>query len=229
MKLRKKEKFWRLENPASEKKWAQWAQEMELEEIVCPLNPDHRGAGKRLSNLSVILPNPVVDDFVWTWYSECMIQESVLALVKREKFTGFEVEPIKARFANSPLSIPPPLWELVVTGWAGIAPGSSGVKLVQSCPRCGYRKYSGLTDPEKLIDESQWDGKDFFMVWPLPKFIFVHDRVAEFIRLMKLTGVRLVSLADLKKSNYDSFSPGRLSYWMPEPRARELGEPLGIH
>jgi hypothetical protein len=42
-----------------------------------------------------------------------------------------------------------------------------------------------------LLDQNQWDGSDFFMVWPYPKFIFITARVAEFIKKYKLTGARL--------------------------------------
>ena len=48
--------------------------------------------------------------------------------------------------------------------------------------------YSDFTNPEFLIDESQWDGSDFFMVWPLPRFIFVSNRGPRLICRHELTG-----------------------------------------
>ena len=65
------------------------------------------------------------------------------------------------------------------------------------------------------------------MVWPLPRFIFITDRVRQLIEAHGLTGCRFVMPEEL--ADMDGFGPGRLSYWMPEKRARNLGEPLGIY
>jgi hypothetical protein len=65
------------------------------------------------------------------------------------------------------------------------------------------------------------------MIWPLPRFIFLSKRAAEVFRQSCIEGVRVRSVAEL---NFDggTLSPGRLSYWMPETRARLLGRELGI-
>ena len=110
-----------------------------------------------------------------------------------------------------------------------MAKPQSGIHLneAKSCPVCGHLKYTGMQHPAYLIDESRWDGSDFFMVWPMPTHVFVTERVVEAIQQNRLSGVRLVRVSDLKPT--DGYTPGRLSYWMPEQRARELGEPLGIY
>jgi len=89
--------------------------------------------------------------------------------------------------------------------------------------------YKPPKDFSNLLDEKQWDGSDFFVVWPFPRFIFVTARVAEFIKKNKLTGVRLKKPKDVEIGE-DSvgISPGRLSNRMPEKRAHELGDPLDI-
>ena len=115
-----------------------------------------------------------------------------------------------------------------MTGWAGIAPAESGVRLVERCDGCGHIRYSGCENSDALIDVSQWDGGDFFMVWPLPKYIFVTDRVAQLVRDNRLMGAVLERPADLRFTS-GGFSPGRLSYWMPEQRAHEFGDALGIY
>jgi len=66
------------------------------------------------------------------------------------------------------------------------------------------------------------------MVWPLPLYRFVTQRVADFIRQQKLTGCELIPVERLEFIG-DGFSPGGLSSYMPQKRARELGEPLGIY
>jgi Protein of unknown function (Gmx_para_CXXCG) len=222
--------FWRIESCRSLRKLAEWDDEgMELafEGVKCPIDAGHQRAGKRLINLNVVLPDAEVQDFVWTWYSECLIQDRTLELLRSSGFTGFEVKPVNARFSTSSQQ-PPKLWELVLTGWAGVAKPESGIQLNESksCMVCGHLKYTGLRNPEEVIDRGKWDGDDFFMVWPMPTYVFVSERVISAIRAHHLTGVHIVPVAELKTT--DGFSPGRLHYWMPENRARQIGEPLGI-
>lgn len=221
------EKFWHLSDAKSPRSPAEWVhEEMDLESVPCSVDEGHQHQGKRLTDLSVKLPGYSPEDFVWTWYSECLMQDHVLHVLEKHGFTGFHVKPVKARFEKNLLNSPPRLWELVVTGWCGLAPPESGVRLEQNCNACGHMRYSGFSDPEKVIDESQWDGSDFFIVWPLPMYIFITDRVASVIKQAQFKGVSLVALSDLKPT--DGHSPGRLSYVMPEARAREIGRPLGI-
>ncbi len=221
-------RFLCMYHPESTAKVAEWVHdEMDLEQVACPVDEHHRAGGRRLMNLSVMLPRRAVDDFVWTWYSACLIQDHVLDLFRANGLSGYEVKPVKARFKSAGAEHPPRLWELVVTGWGGMASRESGIRLIENCPGCGKLVYSTCRHPEKLIDASQWDGSELFMVWPLPRFIFVAERVADLIRMNRLKGVVLKEPGELEFSS-GGFGPGRLSYWMPEERARELGAPLGI-
>ena len=223
--------FWRLTNSDSTARYAEWVRgEVRLERVTCAANEGHRRGGKRLTNLSVALRGRGVEDFVWTWLSECLVQDRVLELFKASGFTGFDVKPVKAKFKRASAGDPPSLWELVVTGWAGMAPAETGIKLIEECRACGLLRYSGCPNPGRLIDAAQWDGSDFFMVWPLPKFIFISDRVAQMIRDRSLTGAVLKRPTDIFSglASGCGFGPGRLSHWMPEERARELGGALGI-
>lgn len=221
--------FWHLASPDSTARYAEWVDgEIETEKVTCPVNEGHQRGGKRLTDLSIALRGAGVEDFVWTWYSECLVQDHVLDLFRRSGFTGFDVKPVKARFKRPSEHEPPRLWELIVTGWAGMASAESGIKLAEHCRACGFLTYSPCSTPEKLIDVSRWDGSDFFMVWPLPGFIFVTDRVARVIRDSELRGAVLRRARDIEFSQDYGFSPGRLSYWMPEERARELGATLEI-
>lgn len=195
--------------------------------VSCPI--DGMGPGKRLRNLHIVLPDEEVEDFVWTWQTECMVREHVLKQFRANGFTGFEIKPVTARFET--LSEEPPvLWELVVTGWGGLARPESGIVRDKYCAQCKHVHYSGIKDARQLIDDAQWDGSDFFMVWPFPRFIFVTPRVADYIRDHHFTGAVLQPADEIKQSPYiiEGYSPGRLSYWMPMERARELGEAAGI-
>lgn len=242
-----RDSFWKLSSPESLKGLAEWDDTVKYGEGVrCPVNPGHGRGGRRVTDLSVLLTSKTIPDFVWTWYSDCLIQDHVLRFFREQGFTGFDVRPAHAHMkirAKQPdpcddnpglvaqeaarIEIPT-LWELVITGWAGMARAESGVKITQHCPACSLTYYSCFTDPTRLIDESQWDGSDFFMVWPLPAFIFITDRVAQAIRRRRLRGAQIRALTTLR-CHSASISPGRLSDWMPERRARELGEPLGIY
>lgn len=110
-----------------------------------------------------------------------------------------------------------------------MAPPESGLKFSKekSCPHCNHLRYVGPGDPTKLVREDQWDGSDFFMVWPLPKHYFVTQRVVDLVRSEKITGVQIKRPDQLEI--IDGATPGPLSRYMPDARAKKLGEPLGIY
>ena len=125
--------FWRMERPEDFDNLADWDDEVDLEQIICPLEPGHQGPGGRVGDLKIVLPNKPVPDFVWTvGSSELLIQDHVVVALKEQGFTGCEVKRATARWRRpAELSIPT-LWEVVVTGWAGVAPPSSGIRLVKA-------------------------------------------------------------------------------------------------
>ena len=102
----------------------------------------------------------------------------------------------------------------------------SGIHEVLRCPVCGKLEYSKLLHPEKLINLQAWDGSDFFIVWPLPRYIFVTERVVKLFETHKLSGARFTQ--EMDPTVGEGYGPGRLSYWMPEDRAHFLGDPLDI-
>lgn len=228
----KKHQFWCLGDPSSTTRNAWWVEgEVDFAQVTCPLNPCHLGNGSRIQDLSIVLPNKTVQDVVWTWMSECLIQDHVLDAFQLNDFTGFQIKPVRAQFEHPDERPPPVLWELVVTGWGGMAHAESGIKLESCCEGCGYLKYSALTNPECLLDKSQWEGSDFFMIWPMPRFPFITARVAALIRERRFTGVVLKPInrfSSLVGDLTPGFGPGRLSDWIPEERAKRLGKPLGI-
>jgi len=112
-----------------------------------------------------------------------------------------------------------------------MASAESGLYLnkEESCSVCGHLVYTGLQQSEKLIDANQWDGSDFFIVWPFPNFIFVVEPVVRLIEGLHLSGAFLKRGSTFEFETSDEFSPGRLSHVMPEPRASDIGKPLGIY
>lgn len=234
--------FWRLNQPNSTRGMAETdnSELKRLETQYGEMMPWFRMC--RVPNV----PQPIklggssVKDFTWTWYCQCIIQDRVLQMFRNEGFTGFQVHPISAKWKRRPkiakhcidnVDAIPKLWELIPIGWGGVAPEESGVHLLRIRPSDRRRTYSKFTDPSRLISESQWDGSDFFILWPLAGHIFITDRVAQFIKKEKLAGAVLTRIQDMRWPGGigDECMPGQLRYYLPEPRAREIGEPLGIY
>jgi len=65
------------------------------------------------------------------------------------------------------------------------------------------------------------------MVWPLPRFVFIGERAADTLRSARLSGMSIRPVGELDIPA-GTLTHGRLSYWMPEVRARQLGEQFGI-
>lgn len=187
-------------------------------------------------NLIIDLPSLKIGDFIATFgCTAWMITDKVAQLFKDQGFTGYELRPVrvnKVERMKEGREIPK-LWQLVITGWGGIAPSESGIKRIgQPCEACGYWEYSGMSNPSALIDPSQWDGSDFFMVFPLVQYIFVTERVKQFIEEKGLKGCVFREPKDIKPFDVDDrigSSRRTLSYYMPKDRAKEIGEPLGLY
>ncbi len=225
----KQQQFWELHESRKTRPVAGYDDEMYFEPFHCPVNPGHRRSGDRRPDyLCVTLRNMELEDFVWVETGECLLQDRVLEVFRQEGVTGFDVQPVKARFEKSK-KMPPPLWELKVRGWSGMAKPESGIRLnkAKCCEACGKIRYTGLTNPSKLMDLSQWDGSDFFIIWPLPRYNFVTDRLKRIIERHHLTGAEFTAMRDLETT--DGFGPPRLRSIFPEEQAKRLGEPLGIY
>jgi hypothetical protein len=182
---------------------ATWASEVDLESIQCPVDPGHQRAGKRIGDLTIVLPSDRVGDFVWTWLSDCLITDRVLKLFEEAGFTGFTVKPVAVKpktGRGKNLITVPTLWELVVTGKGGDADPRSGIRRIYSCPHCGLVKYSSYRNGI-IVDERTWDGSDFFKITEYP-FILLTQRVKDFIVERGLTNCALIPSQDLVWSIY---------------------------
>ncbi|MDA8215416.1 MAG: hypothetical protein M0Z64_09105 [Nitrospiraceae bacterium] len=181
-------------------RFAEWADDVELESITCPVYPGHQRGGKRIGELKIILSSAKIGDFVWTWYSDCLITDRVYKLFKEAGFTGFKVFPvtvkkIKRKAKNVEEGIPR-LWELVVTGKGGNAHPDSGIRMFYKCDACGLIKYSSFRNGI-IVNKSEWDGSDFFAVNGY-SFILVTERVKQFIIEHKFTNCALIPSHELQ-------------------------------
>jgi hypothetical protein len=181
---------------------AEWSETVKdsLPQILCSINPMHRRAGARSVDLRIILPSWNVADFVWTWQNECLVTGRVLRLLEAKGLTGFEphavgVDSVRGKrptdSAESPM-----LWELKVIGSGGDARPESGIRLIKQCPGCGLVRYSSFTNGI-LVDETQWDGSDFFTVNGYPRYLLVTEAVRDAIVEHHLKNCALVRAEDL--------------------------------
>lgn len=197
----------------------------------CPANPKHPKIGRlRINDLHIRLHSSKVPDIFSTWYSEFIITDKVAQIFRDNNLTGYELSPVAVtgiKYGKKDITQLPKLWELKVTGWGGFAPKESGIELIYRCPECGWTNYSRLRNAAKLIDESQHDGSDFFIVWPLPGYIFITEKAKSVLEINRIKGVIFTPYNKLDIGK-DGFTPGRLWYYMDRERAKKLGGPLGI-
>ena len=219
-------RFWVL-RPAKSRPAGVDPEKIVVRHIKCPVNPAHNGTRGLKSGLSIVLPSKHVGDFVWTWFSQVLIGDRARAFLREHRFTGYRLKQAGARFRKAEYGLPPPLRELKVTGWAGMAAPESGVELVDACKVCGMLEYR-ISDCSRLISPRRWDGADIFMVWPMPLFIFLSDRAGTLLRSAKFTGISVLPAEEIRLDLRGTFSPGRLSNHMPHSRAKILGAKLGI-
>lgn len=194
---------------------------MRLETELCPGNPEHAVRSRWVRPLKLIGPMEPMSDFEWTVYGDIVVSNSVVESLRKHKIVG--VEFLSTEFYTSTET---PLGreslELRVTGWGGHAATESGVREVQRCSVCGRKVFSGYTDPEKLFDIEAWDNSDFFLIWPLPRYIMITAKVRDFILDSKFTGVCVKKLTELPPVVAGTLSPGNLNDWFERDRVRMI-------
>jgi hypothetical protein len=155
--------------------------------------------GEPRKDLAIVLPNAKVGDFVWSCYSDCFVPDRTLALFTEAGFTGFEtrqviIEKIRGPRPKRGKAVPDiSLWELLIKGKGGEAAPESGIAPLQyenssGVVRNGYTSFrNGI-----IVDESNWDGSDFFTVNGYPKYLLVTEQVKELIIGRQLTNCALI-------------------------------------
>lgn len=212
--------FWLLEVDPAPARRAEWAEEVELESRTCPIDDGHQRGGRRLTNLSVILPRPPLEDFIQTWKSEVLVQDEVRKALRAKGFTGVRFKPVKGQSVDR-TAPSPRFWELTVCGWGGVAKPQSGIRQDEFCPACLHSHFTPLKDPRKLIDAAQWDGSDFFLIWPMPAYVFVTERVVLYVQQANWSGVHFLPAGKIPRSEI-GFSPGLIQDWLPRAVARRV-------
>ena len=117
-----------------------------------------------------------VPDFMHPFSGQLVVREQVLAALRSANLTGYTPIVLDTRWCTEDgvhADFPPKLYMLVVTGIAwrqGI-----GEQDILACEKCGRRIYP-YPDWQQ-VDETRWDGSDFFNVDRNPGMVFVTEHV----------------------------------------------------
>ena len=196
---------------------------------LCPV-ADHRSV-RRVREAAIEVSHSKRDQLmIWLVSGEVAVHRTVLLEMENQRVSGYRSRPATVQFRDG--SVSTDYSEIIVTGWAGVAPVESGIRLVEECPGCHRKRYSGLQDSDKVIDWTQWTGDDFFIVWPLPKYILITKRIVDILTAMNVKSYRLGGLRRYENRNIpvsrQGFAVPPLSNFMPEDLALQYGGRLGL-
>lgn len=192
-------KFYLLEDYPNlpENKYVRWTNKVKLEQITCPKTRSHMRSGKRLTELTVLVPNNN-NDIIQTWYSDLLINDTVVNLFSKNNVTGYNLNKVNiARDLRKGKNAGQKLYELIVTGSGGNIHPFSGYKLIETCKDCGARKHKSFTKG-LIVNESQWDNTDIFTVVEYHKYILVTQKVKDLIESNEITGCIFIPAEQFK-------------------------------
>jgi hypothetical protein len=215
------QEFWVLTLPPNDTPSAEWVDGLvELETVTCPRHEEHQRPGRRLSPLTVRRTGAKKGSkqpILWTWQSECLVSDAVADMLRNSTLSGYELQPARVEQEDGRY------WELLVTGWGGVARPESGVEIIQYCDACNLTVYAGFNNAAEIIDSRAWDGSDFFLVWPMPRIIFVSSRARDLLQRAGIPAnyIRLVKTLPPARQ----LTPGLLSYWFTREKISSLQHP----
>jgi hypothetical protein len=221
--------YFNLAAPDSDRLRADHMEGAPDEKEIVRCRKGHLAVYRRISDLALqVKHDDVKQTMIWPWIAEsCVVHERIVREFQDFKLTGYRVRPAQVRFRNGAVSRS--YVELVVTGWGGVARPESGIRLLETCPECSWKRYSGLHDVEQFIDWNQWTGEDFFKVWPTP-YTLITCRVAEALLHLDVKSFVLQDLQEIPAIVRESgFTVGRLSDRMPEDLALKYSERVDLN
>jgi hypothetical protein len=192
-----------------------------METELCSSRPEHARRSRWIRPLKVIGPIEPMTDFEWTVYGDVIVSNDIADCFRKEEFSGVQFLPTEF-YTSTETPFGRPSLELRVNGWGGYAPAESGIQKIKQCPYCSHKVFSEYTRPEKLFDIESWDGSDFFLIWPLPRYLLVTGRVRDFILDSKYSGVSFKKLGELPRAVAGTLTPGNVRDWFDEDRARTI-------
>jgi hypothetical protein len=115
-------------------------------------------------------------------------------------FTGYRTEPAivsKVKRKSKRVSEIPRLYELEVYGSGGPPDPSSGSSPLTEPDGNGFMMYSSYKNGF-IVNESTWDGSDFFTLEGWNSMIIISERVKDLIMRKKLSNCVLVPVEDMR-------------------------------
>jgi hypothetical protein len=209
--------YW-LKPDVKEDERLRYGKHMAFRTQLCDGNPDHARRQTRPTPLRLEFRGGGLTDFLWTPYSEAIVGEDVVRVFSECGIAGCEFIPAELENTMGD-QVASDLYELRVTGWGGMASAESGVRVLEECPHCKHRVFSGYTDASRLVDLDAWDGSDIFIVWPLPRYLLAVESVKEALVERQLTGVKAVPISKLPKVVAGTLTPGNIRDWFDTDRA----------
>jgi hypothetical protein len=201
----------------------EYSSAVQMDMSLCPLNAgmpsQHAMRQKWRRPLKIIGAVQRMTDFEWTVHRDVLVEKDIVEQLA--VFSGAEFKPVEL-YTTTESPIGRQVFELKVIGWGGMAPPQSGIRIMKECPHCKRRVFSGLTNPNHLFSPEAWDGSDFFIIWPMPKYVFVTQKVANFINKSEYSGVRVKPLDKMPKSVSGKYSPGHLHDWFEGKKLTEV-------
>jgi hypothetical protein len=197
------------------------ASSMRLVTEPCRFETDHTVRQRWSRPLRVIGPVRQLTDFEWSVYGDAITSPAVACGFRDAGFTGFEVLPTEI-LTTTETPIGREAVQLKVYGWGGVAPQSSGVRVLSECKACGRRVFSKYTSPERLFTRTQWDGSDFFVIWPLPGYIMITLKVRNHLLAAGYSGIKVRPLSELPMGPGHTLTPGHLEDWLDKERVAAM-------
>jgi hypothetical protein len=214
--------YW-LEPLAKEDERLEYTDDMVIKMTPCPRNPEHAMSMRRTNPLRVQAPLRPWADVLWTFSSDCLITTPVKNALIEAGVTGIAFGSVETFTTKGDRFETYELHELKITGWGGMAPASSGVRVIEECPHCHRRVFSRFTNPVDLFDIERWDGSDVFIIWPLPRYIMLVGSVRNILLKNRFSGLRLRPIADLPMDALvNTLTPGQPADWFESGRVRDV-------
>ena len=174
------------------------------------------------------------------------ISEKLKQMFEKAKVSGVEYVPVtvKPKFPH-PDKVQR-YWQVIILGWGGRIPQPTNDCGFEELERFyetesgerpktieRFRVYDGLTNDLPVFDRQQWDGSDFFHVWPIMGTTFVTKKVAILLHEAKVKHFSLVPISEFRLPEIDGIACNTrvvpLSCYYPLERANEIGDPLASY
>ena len=158
----------------SPSQWADFADTLRRELAIPAWMPVRPGAEIGLPKGE--LRSARVPDFMHPFPGQMIVRRRVVDALESAGLTGFlpvRVEVTWGKRVKHRDAEPPELHELVVKGVAwrvGVDPNK-----ITACPQCGRMVFA--SGAHFVVDETRWDGSDFFHVDRNPNIVLVTERV----------------------------------------------------